>query len=124
MIANGTWIGTPQRFCVTCAASYQSLFSRKISQRFSGERGGDVPQPLSNAANTNRQTGRHEFKRRHPVGQKRAPVYAVRSTGGDKENPDLSCCTSGRPPVRQTRAWRRSDRDSDAAHPPPNPVHF
>ena len=66
MIAKGTWIGTPQRFCVTCAASYQSLFSRKMSQMFSGERGGEVPQPLSNPASIKSAAVRPDLKPSSP----------------------------------------------------------
>ena len=56
MMANGTWIGTPQRFCVTLAASYQSSFSRKMPQRSLGVRGGEVPHAASMEVSSNSPT--------------------------------------------------------------------
>src|SRR5471030_3307900 len=56
MIANGTWIGTPQRFCVTLAASYQSSFSRKMPHRSFGVRGGEVPHAASIEVRSNSPT--------------------------------------------------------------------
>lgn len=80
MIANGTWIGTPQRAWVTLAASYQSSFSRKMPQMSLGVRGGEVPHPASKAVSNNSPVVFTAFK--SPPSHREDKRRAVYSFGG------------------------------------------